>query len=183
MYYLFSIGSLRKLRFLPGFDSSKVTSMHGIFNGQFIEYLDLNYLNTDNVIAEHPCGQLYTYKSGKVKCLGGFSLWEPSKSKYYKKKNLIADYAYSDASDHDIQYLGMSGNKIKLKLIKSYYTKETMEGFDMKKSIEYYDWTNGNEEISKKQFNKRLKKLKGNKRSSKFKWHKNTKKNRKKYLK
>ena len=50
MYYLFSIGSLRKLRFLPGFDSSKVTSMHGIFNGQFIEYLDLNYLNTDNVI-------------------------------------------------------------------------------------------------------------------------------------
>ena len=140
-------------------------------------------LNTDNVIAEHPCGQLYTYKSGKVKCLGGFSLWEPSKSKYYKKKNLIADYAYSDASDHDIQYLRMSGNKIKLKLIKSYYTKETMEEFDMKKSIEYYDWTNGNEEISKKQFNKRLKKLKGNKSSSKFKWHKNTKKNRKKYLK
>ena len=131
-------------------------------------------LNTDNVLGNHPYGQLYTYKSGKVRCLGGFSLFEPSKSKYYKKKNLIADYAFDDATDHDIQYFGISGNKIKFKLIKSYVTKN---------SIEYYDWANGYKHISKKQFNKKLKKLKRNKKSSKFKWHSNTPSKRRKYLK
>ena len=127
-----------------------------------------------NVSWEHPYGQLYTYKSGKVKCLGGFSLWKPSKSKYYKKKNLIADYAFDDSEDHEIQYFGIRGNKIESKLIKAYLTEN---------SIEYFTWRDVFVNISKKQFNKKLKKLKGNKRSSKFKWHKNTKKNRKKYLK
>ena len=131
-------------------------------------------LNTDKVLGDRPEGQLYTYKSGKVICLGGFSLWKPSKSRYYKKRNLIADYAYSDTIDHEIQYFEMGREILIFKLTKSYVTKN---------SIEYLDWANAAIPLSKEQFNKKLKKMVGNKKPSKFKWHKNTKKNRKKYLK
>ena len=154
----------RKVKFATAYiDNDKIPEL--------IVYIG-NSLNAD-VLGDHPYGQLYTYKAGKVKCLGGFSLWKPSKSKYYKKNNLIADYAF-DSSDHRIEYLKIRGDFIDLKLWKSYITKD---------SIEYYYWNDRTEEISKKQYNKKLEKLKGNNKSSKFKWHKNTKKNRKKYLK
>ena len=50
MSYLFNVYTLKRVKFLPGFDSSKVTDMTGLFGGDNIEYLDLNYLKTDNVI-------------------------------------------------------------------------------------------------------------------------------------
>jgi len=50
MSYIFTASSLKKLKFLPGFDSSKVTDMSDFFS-RGIEEIDLNYLKTDNVIS------------------------------------------------------------------------------------------------------------------------------------
>ena len=50
MSYIFNVDTLTKLKFLPGFDSSKVIDMSSLFSGSNIEYLDLYYLKTDNVI-------------------------------------------------------------------------------------------------------------------------------------
>ena len=49
MSKIFDVSNLRKLKFLPGFDSSKVTAMQYFFGG-FTESIDLNYLSTDSLI-------------------------------------------------------------------------------------------------------------------------------------
>ena len=51
MRFLFSEDTLKTLKFLPGFDSSKVTDKSFLFYiATNLEYLDLNYLKTDNVV-------------------------------------------------------------------------------------------------------------------------------------
>ena len=50
MSSIFTIFQLKKLKFLPGFDSLKVTDMSHFFSDG-IEEIDLNYLKTDNVIS------------------------------------------------------------------------------------------------------------------------------------
>jgi len=51
MRYLFQVSTLKSLKFLPGFDGSKVTEMSYLFcYTQNIEYLVLNYFKTNNVV-------------------------------------------------------------------------------------------------------------------------------------
>lgn len=50
MSHIFYVNRLKGVKFLPGFDSSKVTDMSSLFGGNNLEYLDLNYLKSDNVI-------------------------------------------------------------------------------------------------------------------------------------
>jgi len=49
MSSIFTTFPLKKLKFLPDFDSSKVTDMSNFFSDGF-EEIDLNFLETDNVI-------------------------------------------------------------------------------------------------------------------------------------
>ena len=49
MSSLFEVNSLIGIKFLPGFDSSKVTDMRDLFFGSNLEYLDLKYLQTNKV--------------------------------------------------------------------------------------------------------------------------------------
>ena len=49
MSWLFGVSSLTNIKFLHGFDSSKVTNMRDLFSGSNIEYLDLKYLKTNKV--------------------------------------------------------------------------------------------------------------------------------------
>ena len=49
MSSLFEVFPLVGIKFLPGFDSSKVTDMRDLFFGSYLEYLDLKYLQTNKV--------------------------------------------------------------------------------------------------------------------------------------
>jgi len=64
MRYLFRVETLKTLKFLPGFDSSKVTDMSYLFyNALNIENLDLYYLKTDNVVNMH---QMFYYSPNLI---------------------------------------------------------------------------------------------------------------------
>ena len=64
MRFLFRVETLKTLKFLPGFDSSKVTDMSYLFyNVLNIENLDLYYLKTDNVVNMH---QMFYYSQNLI---------------------------------------------------------------------------------------------------------------------
>ena len=51
MAWMFTnLGNIKSIKFLPGFDSSQVTSIDEIFACGGVQYLDLNYLNTSNFL-------------------------------------------------------------------------------------------------------------------------------------
>ena len=51
MAWMFTnLGRIKSIKFLPGFDSSKVTSMEYIFSCTLIESIDMKYLDTSNVL-------------------------------------------------------------------------------------------------------------------------------------
>ena len=51
MAWMFTnLGRIKSIKFLPGFESSKVTSMEYIFSCTLIESIDMKYLDTSNVL-------------------------------------------------------------------------------------------------------------------------------------
>ena len=52
MAWMFTnLGRIKSIKFLPGFDSSKVTSMEDMFACTLIESIDMKYLNTSNLLS------------------------------------------------------------------------------------------------------------------------------------
>ena len=121
----------------------------------------------------YPDAQVYTWRNGDLKYLGGLSLYSESKSGYYKKKGVIEDYSYVEIHHHGIDYYKISGNKMKTLPISKIYPS--------KNKVRYL--RKGGHKISKKTFKKKLKKYIGKTKINHFKWRKNTSSNRKKYLK
>ena len=51
MAWMFTnLGYIKSIKFLPGFDSSKVTSMEYMFSCTLIQYIDMKYLDTSNLL-------------------------------------------------------------------------------------------------------------------------------------
>jgi surface protein len=46
-----NLGRIKSIKFLPGFDSSKVTGMEYMFSCTLIESLDMKYLDTSKVLS------------------------------------------------------------------------------------------------------------------------------------
>jgi surface protein len=100
MRYLFKVGTLETLKFLPGFDSSKVTDMSYLFyNVPNIKYLDLNYLKTDSVVNMY---QMFYYSQNLISLdMSRFntSKLENMRGMFYSNEKLISiDFSSFDTS-------------------------------------------------------------------------------------
>ena len=127
-------------------------------------------LYNTNVTHVSRFGRLYTYKNGKVKCVGAVDI-DGGKCYYYKKKGIfVGEYVMGGISN---AYLKLSNGKISSKLVK----RKKMDG--VSNGTYYYD---PQKEITKSSFNKRLKSLVGTTKRTTVKFYKNTGANRKKIL-
>ena len=83
MSRMFNVDTIRKLKFLPGFDSTKVTSME-YFVGPFIESIDFNYLKTDSlenienfaIFCNLISLDLSKFNTSKLKSMRGMIRWD-----------------------------------------------------------------------------------------------------------
>ena len=141
------------------------------------------YINNDNVpelILEdrHYGYGVWTYKSGKVKCVHwGDTYYSPYG--YYRKKGIYEDISWSEGSPFTKCFYQFKNGKMTEKLNKFVYE----EG---RPDADYYQFSGSSrypKEISKAVFKKKLKSYVGKTNVTKLSLKTNTSSNRKKYLK
>ena len=116
---------------------------------------------------------LWTYKSGKVKCLYYDDNGAPVG--YYKKKWIFRGESYSEGSIYYMEWFKISGVKVK-----SVITVVQNEVDEWGEFTEYYV---GDKEVSRSTYKKKLKSYTGGKAMTKLVMRTDTSANRKKYLK
>ena len=138
---------------------------------------DLAYIDNDNIPElilqdNRYCYGVWTYKSGKVKCvLWGDSLTDPYG--YYRKKGIYEDVHYTEGSPFYKQFYQFKNGKMSHKM-----TKIVLEEGEPDAEYIIHSKT-----VSKAAFKKKLKSYVGNTHVTKISLKKNTSTNRKKYLK
>ena len=135
------------------------------------------YIDNDNIPElilqdNRYCYGVWTYKSGKVRCVHwGDSLTDPYG--YYKKKGIFEDLHYTEGSPFYKYFYQFRNGKMTHKL-----TKIVQE-----QGQPYAEYMIRSRMVSKAVFKKKLKSYVGNKQVTKISLRKNTRANRKKYLK
>lgn len=141
------------------------------------------YINNDNVpeliLEDEKYGYgVWTYRSGKVKCVHwGDTYYSPYG--YYRKKGIYEDIAWSEGSPFTKCFYQFKNGKMTEKLNKFVYQEGEPEA-------EYYLISSSSrysKEISKATFKKKLKSYVGSTNVTKLSLKHNTSSNRKKYLK